>query len=138
MSTVFTDVKFLGPLYLRRDPEGHGEDIFVVDQFYCIRLTRKNGIHIMLCVNREFGTDLASVPRWARWAVSKVDGIEASVVHDWMYVTRALPRAEADAAFKAILKASGVGRIKRNIMYAAVRAGGGFLWSQRDKEFEIE
>lgn len=70
-----------------------------------------------------FETDLASVPRAFRNLVSKVDGIEASVIHDWLYDRRLVPRDVADKVFFELLR-DAVPAWKRWTMYAAVRTFG--------------
>jgi len=80
----------------------------------------------------EFVTDLASVPWFARWYVS-VDGehTKPAIVHDYLYVKQSIAdfpditREEVDKIFLEALEVRGVGKWKRNIMYAAVRFGGG-------------
>ncbi len=83
-------------------------------------------------VPEGFVTDLASVPWFGRWAVS-VDGdhTKAAIIHDWLYVTASaedfpnVTRRDADRVFLEALKVRGVPAWKRNLMYAAVRVGGG-------------
>ena len=85
-----------------------------------------------ITVPPEFTTDLTSVPWFARWYVS-VDGehTKAALVHDWLYVLASetafpnVTRKEADRIFLEALEVRGVGPIKRRVMYAAVRLGGG-------------
>lgn len=89
-------------------------------------------------------TDLASIPRLA-WAVLPPDGpwTKAAVVHDYLYRTkgtcvlglvrtrtRPLPytRAEADKILDEAMAVVGVGPVRRSIIYAAVRFGGGVGW----------
>lgn len=78
-------------------------------------------------VPKGFQTDLASVPRAVRSLVSKVDGIEASVVHDYLYHTRMVSRDEADRVFLDLL-ADAVPAWKRWSMFWAVRAFGGPIY----------
>ena len=70
-----------------------------------------------------FETDLASVPRLLRSIVSKVDGIEASIIHDWLYHSREVTRKEADRIFLDLLDGV-VPEWRRRAMYWAVRAFG--------------
>ena len=74
-----------------------------------------------------FQTDLASVPIGMRNLVSRLDGIEASVVHDYLYRTGLVRRKTADAVFLELLRGSVPGW-KRWIMWAGVRIGGGFSY----------
>lgn len=90
-------------------------------------------------------TDLGSVPQWA-WSLGfspDGQGVEAFVTHDLLYRTRgscvvrgvcyrtrAKPysRAEADAILRDGLRLCGVGLVRRNLIWAAVRAGGSEAW----------
>lgn len=76
-------------------------------------------------VPKGFETDLASTPRFS-WAVFPKSGIytEAAVIHDYMYVEALYNKKKADKTFKQALKFCGVGLIRRNAMYRAVRWGG--------------
>lgn len=76
-------------------------------------------------VKKGFKTDLASTPRLS-WVLFPKSGIytEAAVIHDYMYVEALLTKKKADKTFKKALKECGVGMIRRNAMYAAVRVGG--------------
>lgn len=92
-----------------------------------------------------FVTDLASIPRLA-WSVYPPDGpwVKAAMVHDFLYgtggtgvwkgharsITRAAPytRAEADDILREAMENRGVGIVKRNVIWSAVRAGGAGGW----------
>jgi len=70
-----------------------------------------------------FDTDLASVPIGARNLISRLDGIEAAVLHDWLYRTGNVKRKKADEIFFVLLEGA-VPTWKRYAMYWAVRVGG--------------
>jgi len=74
-----------------------------------------------------FDTDLASVPIGMRNLVSRLDGIEAAIVHDWLYRTGLVNRKEADDIFFELLKGS-VPSWKRWAMWLGVRLGGQFSY----------
>jgi hypothetical protein len=84
-----------------------------------------------------FTTDGASVPRLAQ----KLTGWDpwtdpqrwAGVVHDWLYSQPNVSKSHADSVFRALLAAQGASRLKRDLMYAAVVAGG-WLAYRRDQE----
>ncbi len=82
-------------------------------------------------VPRGFVTDFASVPRFF-WRVLPPWGTysPAAVVHDWLYHTRLVSRAEADRAFLIIMQRLGVSKWKRTVMYWAVRCFGGPAWER--------
>ena len=78
-------------------------------------------------VPRGFITDFASVPRglwntlppWGEYA-------EAAVLHDWLYRNPGIvTRKEADLIFRKLMKQHGVGFLKRWVMWAGLRVGGG-------------
>lgn len=84
-----------------------------------------------------FVTDLASIPRLFRFAISVNDRHRpAAVIHDWLYCYqkvggRWIERAEADRVFYVAMRARGVGLIKARTMYAAVRMGGWLYFNRR-------
>lgn len=84
-------------------------------------------------VPKGFVTDFASIPRLF-WRLEPPLGRsgKAAVVHDYLYVTRGLggryDRTRCDEIFREAMGVLGVPMIKRNIMWAAVRAGGGKGW----------
>jgi len=86
-----------------------------------------------ITVPAGFVTDLASIPRLARWYVSRDgDHTKPAVVHDWLYGRASIAghpsitRADADRIFLEALKARGVRSGLATVMYWAVRLGG---WS---------
>ncbi len=115
----------LTPLILRRDIIRYGGNTFaVLHADFSIRHD-----NLSITVPAGFPTDLASVPRAARWVVSKVTGVEASVIHDWLYDQRIGTRGDADNLFYEFLKQT-ESRFIAWIMYRSVRLGGGFLWDE--------
>lgn len=76
-----------------------------------------------------FATDFASVPRLL-WGILPPYGrhTRAAVVHDWLYATGYLPRAEADGVFRRIMRECHVGRLRRWTMYLALRLFGWVAW----------
>ena len=96
-----------------------------------------------------FVTDLASIPRWA-WIVLPPDGpwVKGAVIHDFLYatcgtgvwknhptaITRSAPysRREADAILREALENRGVDRLRRTIIWLAVRLGGASGWGLDD------
>jgi hypothetical protein len=82
-------------------------------------------------VPKGFLTDFASVPRlpFAYWFTGGL-GDRAAVLHDYLYALK-VPRAWADAAFHAALKADNVSGWRRALMYAGVRLGGGSHYDER-------
>lgn len=77
-------------------------------------------------IPKGFITDLASTPR-ILWSVFPPSDVytEAAVIHDHQYSICVFHRKDVDKEFKRLLEESGVGPIRRNLMYAAVRLFGG-------------
>lgn len=98
-----------------------------------------------ITVPAGFITDLASIPRLVS-GILPPDGpwTKAAVIHDFLYgtkgtgnwrghssgLTRATPysRAQADDVLREAMADRGVDRLRRNIIWAAVRAGGARGW----------
>lgn len=79
-------------------------------------------------------TDGGSVPR-APGVYLFFGGIAdpACVVHDDLYRSGIVPRKVADEVFREALKVCGVGIIRRNLMYAAVRAFGAAFYREHEE-----
>lgn len=112
---------FLTPLVVR---EVHGSGMWVLER----------GLAYMgwidgFDVPEGFVTDFASVPRLL-WGLFPPYGrhTRAAVVHDWLYATGEVSRADADGIFRRIMRECGVGRVRRWIMYAALRLFGWAAW----------
>lgn len=80
----------------------------------------------MVTVPKGFETDLASTPR-ITWVVFPKSGTytEAAVIHDCLYKSGQYKRKSCDKVFKKALRYCGVGFIRANAMYRAVRMFGG-------------
>jgi len=83
-----------------------------------------------LTVPAAFKTDFASIPRLF-WRLLPPAGAgehsaygPAAVIHDYLYRTKSLPRAVADAVFLEAMAVLGVGYLTRYTFYWAVRAFG--------------
>lgn len=118
------------PIYLRRDitPPAPGT-IFVLDQPFEVWVEDADGKGWTFIVPAGFETDLASVPRAFRWVASTTDGIEASILHDYVYETRCLSRDLADQLFDLMLRADSIlPSWRRWLMFKAVRLFGGSVY----------
>lgn len=83
-------------------------------------------------IPQRFITDLASIPRLLRSIYTVDDETRLpATLHDWLYCSHAVSRAQADALFLEALGRAGVGWTKRNAMYSAVRVGGWKYWNAR-------
>jgi hypothetical protein len=87
--------------------------------------------HGLIEVPAGFETDFASVPRWPlTFALLGSYGHAAAVIHDWLYTTGELSRADADRVFLNALRSSGIARWRAYAMWAGVRIGGANRYNQ--------
>ena len=100
-------------------------------------------------------TDLTTVPRWG-WALVPPDGpwVKAAIIHDYLYatvgtgkwkghpasITRPTPysRLESDRILREAMKNLGIGWFIRNIIYLAVRLGGGSSWEHSKADMSTD
>lgn len=80
---------------------------------------------VVIHIPAGFVTDLASIPRLARWYCRPDDPryIVAAIVHDYLYRFGMVPRFLADAIFRTLIDES-AGSARRWLMWSAVRLGG--------------
>ena len=87
--------------------------------FYSEHLARE------ITVPAGFITDFASVPRLpVAYLLAGGEADEASVVHDYLYHSHELARADADAVFEEAMAATGQPWWRRKLMWAGVRLFG--------------
>jgi len=82
----------------------------------------------VVVIPEDFETDLASTPR-ILWPLFPPFGrhTDAAILHDYLYHSQELSRADADLEFYQEMARAGVPFWQRGLMYAAVRIfGGGF------------
>lgn len=85
-----------------------------------------------IVVPAGFVTDLASIPRPFRGVLNQNgNSRRPAVLHDHLYVTRSVPRSEADAIFRRALAAEGIGGVGRFTYWAGVRLGGWVAWARK-------
>jgi len=89
-------------------------------------------------VPAEFTTDFASIPRFFWRLIPPSTGIEAAVIHDYLYRERVFARHVCDAIFRDALKTCGVGPSTRWLMWAAVRMAGRLAYGTSDGNEESE
>lgn len=84
----------------------------------------------VITVPAGFVTNYASTP-WFVWWICPPDGdyTPAAVVHDWLYDTGIVTRAEADRIFLELMRGLGVPRFQRRAMYRALRLFGWMAWN---------
>ena len=83
--------------------------------------------------NPFWTTDYGSIPMFAQ-NIFRKDGVYAPayVVHDWIYTTEMFDRALCDMILCEMMQELGAWWLTRNIVYEAVRLGGGFTWDKHD------
>ena len=82
-------------------------------------------------VPAEFTTNFANVPSVPiLWNIAGGIGNKAATIHDFLYTYHIYDRKTSDRVFKEALKVEGVSRVKRNLMYAAVRMFGQKYWDE--------
>lgn len=89
------------------------------------------GWRVVVRVARGFRSDGASIPRLLWRALGSPydpDVFAAAIAHDAMYRGEVVPRRDADAAFLALLAASGVRRRRRLLLWLGVRLFGWLVW----------
>lgn len=105
-----------GSIYPLSD-EVAGQGAFVVVDDIVV-----NVIGTTIIIEREFVTDGASIPRWARIGIDPWgrQGLPA-VFHDWLLKNSDFSKCEVDALFLLALQSAKVPQLRANLMYAAVR-----------------
>lgn len=88
----------------------------------------------VLTIPHGFITDLASIPRVFHVLIP-VNGKHraAAIVHDYLYVTQIMSRAESDRIFLEAMEDLGVRWSQRWAMYSAVRIGGWLPWRKNTR-----
>lgn len=80
----------------------------------------------LVTVPAGFVTDFASVPRIpVAYLLAGGEANEAAVVHDYLYHSHTVPRADADAVFREAMGVTGQPWWRRQLMWAGVRLFGG-------------
>jgi len=121
-------------LYLVRYKERRMPRRFNLASEFSVTVFGMPGGGELITVPADYSTDFTSVPWFVRWRVSKLDGCEAAVVHDWLYNSgqRLYSKAFADRLFyELLLQDSGVSKHTADIMYKSVKMFGGSSWKGR-------
>jgi len=94
----------------------------------------------LLAVPLGFLTDGASIPSFA-W--SCVGGpfsgryVKPAILHDFLYAVHLYSRRQSDLIFLEALKVCGVSRLKRQLMFHAVRFGGSCAYKKGSSNGEV-
>lgn len=76
-----------------------------------------------------FITDLASIPAILRPVFSQNDRTRRpAVLHDFLYCSQVMTRAQVDGIFLEAMMVEGVGWARRWVMFTGVRVGGWMFW----------
>jgi len=91
---------------------------------------------IKVLVKEGFVYDGFSVPRLFHWFQSPFTGLGTvgALIHDALYASELVERKTADLIFVELMKMYGVGWIRRNMMYSAVRSWGWIVWARHKQE----
>jgi hypothetical protein len=122
--------RFTGDIKLKRSPYKDRE--MIVDG----EITYRHDEYI-ITVKPGLPTDGASIPRWA-WRVigGPFSGLYLgpALIHDALYAAEAMDRKKQDEIFLHAMKHVGVSGWKANVMYRAVRIGGGATYKAHTPE----
>lgn len=114
-----TDFSALDVRILSKERSGLGEFQLLAD---FTAVTEAAGT---ITVAKDYITDCASIPFFARWLIPQCGhSARAAVLHDWLLKTR---DRRATAVFNEALKADGTGPIRRWLMVGFV-----WLWTYPD------
>ena len=116
-------VRYSGPAITEFHPETeHKGWYFSVHKAFTVHWRAKT-----LRVPKGLETDLASIPQFLQNVIPLVDNhLQAAIVHDMCYRSRVgVSKTDADNMFYDSMRSLGVGWLKAQMMYQAVRMFGG-------------
>jgi hypothetical protein len=126
MRNQFRDLPTLDP------PNKAGGDWTVMEDWVTPEI---NGVAIHIRAGMR--TDGASIPRIA-WRVVghplQVPLLGPALGHDALYAGELVSQKEADRWFLEAMRRAGIGWLKRNTIWAAVRAGGWAVWRKHTRQ----
>ena len=97
-----------------------------------------DGAGMLLVIPERFLSDGFSIPKMWRGFFAKAPRyIMAAFAHDWLYKIQPdkVTRKQADKIFLFWMKAYGVSRTRRNLMFWAVRVGSRKVWRVRPPSY---
>ena len=122
MGNVFKD---LPPL----DPPNKAKDLWTITQDWIT--PEINGVRVG--IKAGMTTDGASKPS-ITWSLVghpfQVPLLGPALGHDALYAAELMTREEADRWFLEAMRKAGIGWVKRNTFWLAVRAGGWAVWNK--------
>ncbi|PZM81831.1 hypothetical protein DLH72_05025 [Candidatus Gracilibacteria bacterium] len=104
-------------------------NFLVLSEFFWI-LDYDDEFSEKIIVPKYFVTDFGSIPQFLWWFYNPTRFV-AYVLHDFLYSKKYIGdirRKKADLILKEALKVEGMGKIKRNLVYLAVRIFGGLFY----------
>lgn len=88
-----------------------------------------------IVVPQGYETDFASIPQFFQGIFSAVNDVApAAIAHDFCYSTELFERSTCDRIFYDALRANGVGWMRANTLWSAVRLGGWTSWPHDPSE----
>lgn len=90
----------------------------------------------LITVAVGFFTDFESMPRWVPLLYSLLgdENHEPAVVHDWIYYSAIMDRAQADLVFREACGVIGTSKWKISLLYYGLRLGGQSAWDDHRKK----
>ncbi|HBD11990.1 MAG TPA: hypothetical protein DCZ13_07565 [Porticoccaceae bacterium] len=90
-------------------------------------------------VPKGFVFDLASLPWWTGWALTKLGKHQrAAALHDWFYVNRINTKAWSDAQFRLAMADDGVAGWRKYMAWSGVALCGWPAWWSKDEIIIVE
>jgi len=111
------------------DPPSKANDPWVVTQDWLTPMI--DGVCVK--INAGMKTDGASIPRIAWRLIGhpfQVPLLGPALGHDALYAAELVSRDEADRWFLEAMRKAGIGWVKRNAIWSAVRIGGWTVWNR--------
>jgi hypothetical protein len=94
--------------------------------------------HGTITVPAGFITDLNSIPRPLWWVSTPADFPHTGVLHDFVYATHRLSRADADHLYREALDAEGAHKFRRVTRWLTLRAFGWMAYRKHQKNEEAK
>ena len=109
--------------------------------YLCEEAIAEQPAGVVITVPKGFVTDFASVPKLF-WNIVAPTGKHsfAAIVHDWLYYQgkvadgKPCTKAFADLVFREAMREAGINRVRRQIMYLAVKWFGNGVWDTRREQ----